>query len=47
MMVFIFLVRGLSLGVFQGFFVYAPEVSPSHYINISNYVQVDVCLCDI
>ncbi|KAL9981716.1 hypothetical protein ACROYT_G010458 [Oculina patagonica] len=29
MMVFIFLVRGLSLGVFQGFFVYAPEVYPT------------------
>jgi len=29
MLVFIFMVRGLSLGVFQGFFVYAPEVYPT------------------
>ena len=29
MLVFIFIVRGLSLGVFQGFFVYTPEVSYS------------------
>ena len=25
-LVFIFMVRGLSLGLFQGFYVYAPEV---------------------
>lgn len=29
LLVFIFMVRGLSLGVFQGFFVYAPEVYPT------------------
>lgn len=29
LLLFIFMVRGLSLGVFQGFFVYAPEVSAS------------------
>ncbi|KAJ7387292.1 hypothetical protein OS493_004269 [Desmophyllum pertusum] len=29
MLVFIFMVRGFSLGVFQGFFVYAPEVYPT------------------
>lgn len=29
LLLFIFMVRGLSLGVFQGFFVYAPEVYPT------------------
>lgn len=29
LLVFIFMVRGLSLGVFQGFFVYVPEVYPT------------------